>query len=129
MPTPEEGRATTEKTFISESESNVKFHTYHMERTVNIYSIQESELRSIFMLNTLVLAAASIGTGLFTYIIGLATDAAMQESITITGQILLNVVVPICTVLGLGCFGVAYWAYRSKKSELDRILEESRGKN
>lgn len=125
MSIPKDSQPSGNKVFDSESESGIKFHTYHVGRTVKIYPILESELRSISMLNSLVIMLVSVGTFFLSYAIGLATDWAMQDSITATGTILVNVVVPICLVLCLVFFASAYWAYKRRKNDLDKTLEET----
>lgn len=126
MSAPEERSPDGGQDFVSEAEAGTKFHTRHLKRTVKIYSIQEFELRSVTRLNAIILIATSTGAALLTYLMGLGTEALMQETISPTGWILLKVVGPICGVLCMGCFGIAGWAYKTRKTDLDQILEESK---
>ncbi len=125
MPPSDESQAISKETFVSESEAGSKFHTYQIGRTVKIYPILETELRSISMLNTLVIISFSAGTGFLTYGIGLVTDGVMQESITETGHFLFNFVVPLCAIVCLLCYGVAYWAFKNRITDLEKLLEET----
>ena len=95
---------------------------------MNIYPIQESELRSISMFNTMAMFFYSIGTGLLSFGFGLYANGAMQESLTPTGTILKEIVAPICWAVSVCIYGLAIWSTKTKKSELGRILEESKTK-
>lgn len=116
-----------QQAFITETKRGALLHTMHVERTVKIYPVVESELKTLSILNSLALVFSSVGTGLLTFAVGVVTDAAVQGQLTDYGRALVCVVAPVFGTLALISYGIAVAAWRSRGSELSRIREESTG--
>ena len=107
------------------SESGAFFRILHMERRVRVYPLQEGEMTTLSVFNTLAIVFFSAGTGLLTFAVGLITDSIIEGRLTDSSRVLVYAVTPLCLVLALLSYCVAIWALRSRSSELDRIREES----
>lgn len=100
------------------------FRPYHIDRIVRIYPIEEGELNTLSILNTLSAICFSISSffgslalSLFT---NLLTTPAFPSQATIE-----HVLESVFTLLTFIPLGIGIWALVAKKSEINRIKNQS----
>jgi hypothetical protein len=111
---------------FSGSPAGAVYKPLHVERRVKIYPIQEHELTTLSMFSTIVTVCASIASATFGFLLNIALDIATAPPDTpqaIRDMRWAGVV--ISAIIILACGGVGVPAFRSKGSELKRILSES----
>jgi hypothetical protein len=100
--------------------------TVHAERTLMIYPIFESELRTISIFNALTAAGFSIGTGLLTFAGGLLIQTWQQDKPSPNAWKVVEIIDPILAVLAIVSYIFAIWAMKTRDSELNKIKKESK---
>ena len=111
--------------FLTQPPEGTRFRTLHVQRTLRVYPIEEGELRILSSMNSLALIFFSVGSGLLTFAVGLIADGILEGELTQSARTLLQVVAPMCGVLAFGSYAVGVWALRNRRSELNRIEEQT----
>src|SRR4051812_20163887 len=88
--------------------------TQHTERSMKMYAVFESELRSLSMFNAITAIFGSAGTGLFSFMFGvlanIATDGVQHPDTA-------HAICWVCGIVGVLCYGIAGLAIRWRSSE------------
>lgn len=100
------------------------YKALYLERHVKIYPIQEHELTTLNMFSSAVTFCASIASATAVFGLNILWDVAIAQSQTAIA--IGKTALAICGLIMVACFVIGRWAYRSRKSELSKILDESR---
>jgi hypothetical protein len=100
------------------------YRALYVERQVKIYPIQEHELTTLNMFSSTVTFCASIASGTAVFSLNVLWDMAIaqNQAVSAIGKPALG----ICGLVVAACLVIGIWAYRARKSELSKILNESR---
>lgn len=105
--------------------SGAIYRPVHGERLVRIYPIQENELRIISAHNNFVAFWCSIGSAALAMLASCIWDLCGKESASAQ-----EIAFIIFVILGaIFSFGAAWVSRTNRKSELDRILDETKPHN
>jgi len=96
-------------------------HTTHMERTVKVYGVIETELTHISMLNTLATIFSSIGSFFLALAVSIIVSWATQGQATGTSKIFLQIIMPACFFVALLFYLGVIWAIINRKSIWEEI--------
>ena len=121
MPSDEITRAKIDTS--SDVEFGARLEIQYGVRPLKVYAVPLSELEGVGVFNTLV--ASSVGA--ICLILGLMFSIFWD--MLISGEQATRAGIEFLVVLGvlcIGCFIVAYWAHRRRRSKLNDILDESR---
>ena len=100
-------------------------HTAHVERTVKVYGILESELKSTSLLNSLTIGFSSVGSFLLAVAVSIVVGWQLEPQHTETGNVLLKAVAPLLGILALLAYTGAIMAFLARRSDIARIESES----
>jgi hypothetical protein len=101
--------------------------TAYAARQVKAYPIFETELDSISFLNTQATIYFSLASALFSFAVGILTNAAFVDTMTAPGAILAKVIAPLL-IVGAICAGLlGRHAFKSRASQWSKIRHESTG--
>jgi xanthine/uracil permease len=117
---------TTSPSPVSSIGGGAVFLPLHVERQVKIYPIQEHELTTLNMFSGIVTVCVSIASGAAGFLLNVWWNVATTENPTThrTGDAVMKIVGGVIVsslVIGL-------WAFFSRRSELAKILSESKAK-
>lgn len=88
-------------------------------------TVYADELDQVGLLNTLAVVFFSAASGCFLFVLGVGTDALMQETLSDKAVGLLLFAIPAGIVLGLGFLGGGVWASVNKKSKIDDMKAQA----
>lgn len=115
-------------TISTEQLHGATIRTVYGEREVRILAVLENEVSSLSTFNMLTTVFLSVGASLISLAVGIWTNAAFASQPTPEGTILSRFVGPLLCALSLVMFGLAHWAYKTRKSTLDTIRSETKSK-
>lgn len=101
------------------------FRVAQTRRTMKAYGITDSELGHISHLNTLASVFFSLASVLVVLAIGFWTDWLIEGKPENTGEVLADVVAPLCAFLALVFFIIAVAAIIMRRSTVNCIKNES----
>ena len=117
-PEPRDSLAPPDQTSRIESRATV--------RTLRQLVIYEPEIDHLSLLNSLTAFFASAASASFFFVIGLATNALMQDNMSERAQGALWVGVPVGLLLTIGFAAAALWALHSRDSASDALKTQAK---
>ena len=119
------------KELITKAPSGATFRPIHMERTMRVFPVHQSEMISLSLLNNLVTGFFAGASSLIFLGAGVVIDLAIEGKFGEVGlgdgdKVLLYCVVPIFCVLALVLAGAGIFAIRKRRSTWEQIEGESK---
>lgn len=104
------------------------FTPAYVERVVRVFAIQEGEVDSIALANTLSTVFFSIFSGLATLALSIWVNASFYSSTAMppAAEVLCKFGAPICVALSLVFLALGFWIRRRRSSTWERIQKESK---
>jgi hypothetical protein len=99
-------------------------HTVRKMRELLIY---EQELDHVGLLNSLASGFFSAASGCFLFVIGLVTNAVMQDKLSEKGVALLQFGIPLGIVLGVGFTMAGGWSWVTKRTMISELKKQAIG--
>jgi hypothetical protein len=109
---------------IYTSPTGALYRAVNMVRDVKIYPIQEHELTTLGVFSTIVTVSASVASLTIGFLLSIWWD--MSASTNAAQLRIGKILTGVSAVIVVACFLAATWAVRFRKSELQKILTESR---
>ena len=111
---------------IPQVSSGSRFLSTHMERTMKVFPVNESEILSLSSFNNLVTGFWSGASGLLLLGIGVMIDLAIEGQfaagqLTESGKILLWILAPVLFVGGIMLGFCGFWAKGKRKTIWENI--------
>lgn len=100
--------------------------TLYVRRTVKAYGLHESELNHLGFVTWLATTFFSLGGSFISLAAGIWLAAGLEpDPLSAEGLVAVKIGAPVAIVLGLIFLGLGGWAAWSRKSDIDRIKDES----
>lgn len=99
------------------------YRPIHGERSVKVYPIQEHELKTIGICNTMVTLCSSVGALFVALLGGCLWDTSIAEQPCSRTGVAFMVVCAICALVAFFAAGYFWW---QKKTEIEEIKHETK---
>lgn len=107
------------------SQQSSRIEHAHTVRKMRELLIYEQELDHVGLLNSLASGFFSAASGCILFVIGLVTNAAMQDKLSEKGVALLQFGIPLGIVLGFAFTGAGLWAWATKRTKLSELKKQA----
>ena len=100
--------------------------TVTVSRSMRFYPVHAGELLQFTFVNTLATICFSVGSAFLGMGFGIFTNGLMTEELSATGQVMINVALPVLLALAVLAYAMGGWCLWLRSGNWNSIEKESR---